>query len=198
MATIRWLFVSVILFIELYFIIVLLFYRKSRIQYLIKDQSSIRDILKIPYSFARTQLVWWTFIIIACLSVSFGITGTLPGLTDPGLLVLLGLSAGTTTGGTIIDNHDIQKAARSRKSDNFVRHQDEGSEGFFTDILSDSNGISIHRFQAFVFNLLYGLIFILGFIDTSGTGFVHFDEFTLALLGISSAGYLTLKSQENV
>jgi hypothetical protein len=142
-------------------------------------------------------MVWWTLIVVGCLAISFAVTGGLTGLLDPGTLVLLGISTATTAGGTMIDNRDILRAALSKKPEDCTRHQDEGSEGFFADILSDSNGISIHRFQSFVFNLLYGLVFIQHFIDSSFTSFVHFDELTLGILGLSSAGYLTLKAQEN-
>jgi hypothetical protein len=134
-------------------------------------------------------------IYSCCLpGCSFAISGTLDGLKDSSVLVLLGISVGTTTGGAIIDTSDITKELKNQKS---IRHQDQESEGFFNDILSDNNGISIHRFQSFVFNLLYGFIFTLSFIHSGGPSFFHFDEFALGLLGLSSAGYITLKSQEN-
>jgi hypothetical protein len=197
MITIRWVFVSVILLTEAIVLVLLLFFKNNPVQHLIKDRSRIGELTQIPFSFARSQLVWWTLIIVGCLAVSYGINGELNGITDPGLLVLLGISTSTVAGGSMIDNRDIMKTAKSGNPDSSSRHQDEISEGFFSDILSDNNGISIHRFQAFLFNLLYGIIFILSFIDSSCSSFIHFDEFTLGLLGISSAGYITLKAQEN-
>ena len=189
MITLRWIATVTIFLIEFYILINLLFYKKSKFQFLIKDQSNIPDSSEVSYSYARTQLLWWTFIIITCLSISFLIKGNIDGLLDTDTLVLLGISVVTTTTGSMIDKSDI-----NNKNE---RHQDKKSEGFIVDILSDENGISIHRFQSLIFNILYGFIFIIYFIEKSGQSFYAFKDFALGLIGISSAGYITLKFQEN-
>jgi len=83
------------------------------------------------------------------------------------------------------------------------------SEGFLQDILSDKYGISIHRFQAFIFNLVFGLWFIyktvvnLKGITTSASGQVVnaiipvFSTNNLILLGLSAGTYAALKLTEN-
>ena len=91
----------------------------------------------------------------------------------------------------VIDNSE-------RANPNVVRHQaDRPDYGFFVDILSDQNGVNLHRFQAFVFNVLYGLIFVIQFSEGNYTAFPDFDDTILTLLGISSAGYIGLKTGEN-
>jgi SNF family Na+-dependent transporter len=191
--TLRWIATLVILFIEFYILINLLFYKRSKFQSLIKDQSIIQDVLEKSYSYSRSQLLWWTVIIMTCLSISFLIKGNIDGLLDAHTLVLLGISVATTTTGTMIDKSDVN----NNSGNNPARHQDNPTRGFIADILSDENGISIHRFQAVIFNIVYGFIFIIFFIENSGQSFYSFDDFALGLIGLSSAGFITLKFQEN-
>ena len=151
---------------------------------ILKDQSNNK--VK-PYSFARTQLMWWTLIIISCFTIFYGKTGIIYHMITS-TLILLGISLGTTTAGRIIDNNEI--------NNNILRHQNENHrKGFLNNILSDNNGISIHRFQAFAFNLIFGLMFLVEFVDTQT--FIDFEEFELGLMGISSAAYVGLKLNEN-
>jgi len=143
---------------------------------------------KIPYSFARTQLLWWTLIILPCFCSYYGINEEIFQLNDPSHLVLLGISLGTITGARIIDNTDVSNKA--------ARHQDlNDTKGFFIDIISDENGISVHRFQALVFNFIFGVIFITEFVSTNE--FMNFGKLELGLMGISSTAYLALKMNEN-
>jgi len=159
--------------------------------------SSKTDILKDdcqceikPYSFARTQLMWWTLIIISCYSIYYGNYGIIQEL-NKSTLILLGISLGTTTTARIIDNTEINNG--------ILRHQNdhEHSRGFFNNILSDGGGISVHRFQALIFNLLFGLIFIVQFLESKEGKFTEFGQTELALMGISSAAYVGLKLNEN-
>lgn len=154
------------------------------------DKSKISDSdLAKPYSFARTQLMWWTLIIIALYAHGIGLTfneESLIELNDT-CLILLGISLGTTVSARIIDNTDI--------NNNLERHQDKSSKGFLIDILKDENGISIHRFQALAFNIIFGIIFISKFFSTHV--FLDFEQYELGLIGISSAAYVGLKINEN-
>ena len=66
---------------------------------------------------------------------------------------------------------------------------------FLTDILTDVDGITLHRFQAFVWTLVLGVVFVVGAIPGKGMP----DNFTpqmLALLGISGGAYLGFKIPE--
>ncbi len=139
-----------------------------------------------PYSFARTQLMWWTVIIGGSFIVLFGKTGNYD-VFNQSTLILLSIGMVTTAGASIIDVNQIQKTAN--------RHQDLKCRGLFYDILSDENGISMHRFQALIFNVLFGLTFIVTFWSTDA--FPEFNNAELALMGVSSGTYLALKTNEN-
>jgi hypothetical protein len=121
---------------------------------LLKDNSTSAT---RSYSLARTHLVWWTFIILSSiLAVVWG-SGQLPTLSDS-TLILLGIGSLTTISSRITDISDDNKAAVAGNSSSIVRNTP--SEGFFLDILSDSDGVSVHRLQAVVFNAVFGVWFI--------------------------------------
>lgn len=62
------------------------------------------------------------------------------------------------------------------------------SKGFFKDLLSDSNGVRIHRFQLCAWTLLLGLIFAAIVYDDLVTP--NFGDSLLALVGISAAAHV--------
>lgn len=68
------------------------------------------------------------------------------------------------------------------------------SEGFFTDLLSDNNGVSFHRFQIFVWTIALIVIFIASVYNV--LSMPEFDGTLLALMGISSGTYLGFKVPE--
>lgn len=139
------------------------------------------------YSFARTQLMWWSLIIISSYSIYYGLNQQVH-LLNTSILILLGISLSTSTAAKLIDINDRHNNIMKTKA------QSNG-KSFLFDILSDKDGISIHRFQSFVFNVIFGLIFITTFSSTNK--FYVFSGEELTLLGISSAGYLGVKLNEN-
>lgn len=141
-----------------------------------------------PYSFARVQLMWWTLIIISCYTSYYGIYGVKQDL-DSSTLILLGISIGTTTAARIIDNDELNRGMIRSKKNRPYRNM-------LGTIISDDNGISVSRFQALVFNLIYGFMFISEFLG-EGNEFVDFDGVELGLMGISSAAYVGIKLNEN-
>jgi hypothetical protein len=155
------------------------------------DSKSRLDFTKVPYSFARTQLLWWSMIILSCFCAYYGQHGLIFDLVandDYTYLILMGISLGTTTAAKIIDNTDMAQ--------HLTRHQDtNNSNSFLTDILSDENGVSVHRFQALAFNLIFGLMFVSHFLQKGL--FLELGGFELSLMGISSAAYIGLKMNEN-
>ncbi len=170
-----------------------------------KDGSSI-DVRDCTYSYARVQLLFWTLIILTCYVFFFGVTGVLAPLNIT-TVILLGFGVVVYATGKVIDMRQTAQA----KGD---RNQDEASQlyahapdvknapkpDFVTDILSDDNGVSVHRFQAVIFNLVFGIGFIGYFITSLRDQTYPFTDFTdwqFSLLGISSATYLGLKSFEN-
>jgi hypothetical protein len=73
--------------------------------------------------------------------------------------------------------------------------QDSECQGFVVDILSDESGLSVHRLQALIFNVIYGVAFITTFLNTKV--FPEYKEMQFAVLGLSTVGYLGLKALEN-
>lgn len=177
----------------------------------------LRDLSKAsprPYSFSRVQLAWWSVIIISAFTTIMLQTGHAPNLHSS-TLVLLGISAGTTAVARVIDLADQQNSL-------VFRHQDIKTSNFFLDLLSDQNGVSIQRFQAIIFNAVFGIWFIASVLGNLGdpnyclTDFakgdpnlaqclLHTTDFlipivsdnNLILLGLSSATYAALKITEN-
>lgn len=139
-----------------------------------------------PYSFSRVQLMWWTVIVGACFIILFGKTGEYD-VINQSTLILLSIGLVTTAGGSVIDVNQMQTTP--------CRHQDMECKGFFNDILSDENGISMHRFQAVMFNVLFGITFVVTFWAQSQ--FPEFNNSELTLMGVSSGAYLALKTNEN-
>jgi len=174
----------------------------------------LRDISKAgshqPYSWARVQLAWWTVIVLSSFVAILwgkGIAATLNSST----VILLGISAATTATARVIDMSDQEKSN--------WRHQDDFGKNFLLDILSDNNGVSVHRFQTVVFNVVFGVWFIRAVLnnlvidcgayiadagllklcksDTINYIMPPITDNNLILLGLSSATYAALKMTEN-
>ncbi len=68
------------------------------------------------------------------------------------------------------------------------------SVGFFNDILTDVNGITLHRFQMVVWTIVLGIVFVLGVYRE--LAMPAFSVTLLALMGISAGTYLGFKIPE--
>ncbi|MBN8876861.1 MAG: hypothetical protein J0I32_04890 [Sphingobacteriales bacterium] len=146
---------------------------------------------KAPFSLTKVQFGIWTVIISSAyiyLSLCKGDCAT--GSINQTALVLMGIFAGTAVASTIIDKNEI--------SDNRARLQNRPSQGFFVDILSDSNGISLHRFQNFAWTVIAMVVYLYKLSEiTTGCQLPELSDTLLALTGISSATYLVMKTKEN-
>ena len=165
-----------------------LFLQKSRerAKYARKNRASIPR----PFSLARTQLAFWTAIITSSyIYLRFDLHCGFPIHFDASTLAMLGISVGTAMGGTMIDKQQGQ----------LPRHQNAPSKGFFIDILSDENGVSIARFQQVVWTFIAGVLYITQLIDPilQAGQLPKLDSAILLLSGLSNAAYLSLKVKEN-
>jgi len=144
--------------------------------------------IKKPFSLSKSQLGAWT-VVISCTYVylelcKYSSTSDI-SVTDTTVLALLGISAATATASSVINNSSGQQGVQIP------------SEGFFKDIMSDQNGINIHRFQNVVWTII-ALILYLGKVPHVSCGELPtLDPSLIALTGISSATYLGLKINEN-
>jgi hypothetical protein len=144
----------------------------------------LKDDNNLYYSLGRTQLFYWTvLVLIAYISICFK-TDTIPDL-PLSVLAILGISMSTTAVSKLVENKNksevpIDKSAKS--------------EGFFFDILSDGSSINIQRFQNVAFNLFFGVIFL----QKAFANHImpDFDQNVLILMGISSGAYAGLKNTE--
>lgn len=150
----------------------------------LKDQSSNAN---KPFSFSRSQIFWWSLIILS--SLFYVLISTSAFSINETAWILLGISAGTRGVGGIIDNSQINKVGAANT------HQNTASEGWLKDILSDQNGISIHRVQAFLFNVGFGIYYLTEVYVT--LEIPSFDANTLTLLGLSNGAYAVVKNNEN-
>jgi hypothetical protein len=144
-----------------------------------------------PFSLAKVQFGVWTVIISSSyIYLSFFKGDCAEGPINKTALVLMGIFAGTAVASTIMDKREI--------SDNRPRHQNSPSQGFFIDILSDDNGISLHRFQNFVWTVIAMTVYLYK-VSQIRTGCVlpELSDTMLALTGVSNATYLILRSKEN-
>jgi hypothetical protein len=178
-----------------FIVLLTLVYFFDKKYFMLRDNSTA---VPRPYSFSRVQLAWWSVIILAAfISIIIISKGTAPTF-DTSTLYLLGISSATTVGATLIDisdqtNPNVTGLSQNIKGDNF-----------FLDILSDKNGVDVHRFQTVVFNTVFGLwfiIYVLNHLSTAGTSpdtvMPVISSNNLILLGVSSGVYATLKATEN-
>ncbi len=188
------------LLVLLLFLVVIIFLQKK---YHLLADSGINAANR-AYSLSRTQLVWWSYIVLSTIVAIVIGSGKLPKLSES-TLVLLGIGALTTISSRLTDISDDKKAAGNGTTAQISRNDSTGN--FFLDILSDNEGVSIHRLQSVVFNLVFGIWFMYKvMIEIKGispdiTGINHmipnFDKSNLIMMGISSGTYIALKTTEN-
>lgn len=165
---------------------------------ILKDSSALQD--RKPYSLARTQLMLWTVIVFCGFVYLWGVCNDTVVCGGMGsrlvlgktALILLGISAGTTILGRTIDESD-KKNLDDGKVERL--HQNDPTGGFLWDILSDNDGISIHRLQNVLFTLMLMIDFIIRV--TCDCKMPEFDDTLLILSGVSAGGYLGVKINEN-
>jgi hypothetical protein len=145
-----------------------------------------------PYSLARFQLAFWLFLVVAAYVFIWMITGELDTITGS-VLALLGIGSGTALGAALIDQGKADAALAGSTAD-AAPPRPVASQGFVKDLLSDEKGISLYRFQLFVWTLVLGVIFCTSVYNT--LSMPQFSPTLLGLMGISSGTYLGFKVPE--
>lgn len=134
---------------------------------------------KPSYSLARVLLSFWVLTTTAAIVVVYLSSGTLPAL-DGGVPLLL-LASGLTVGSTAV----IETIGRIGVG---------GTAWFLEDILTDKDGLAIHRVQALIVNLLL-LIVVWQELICEGT-IANVERGWGVLMGISAGVYLYGKTTE--
>jgi hypothetical protein len=144
-----------------------------------------------PFSLAKTQFAGWTVVIASSyIYMSLCKGDCADGAISKTALVLMGIGTGILTASAIIDKREMQ--------DNRPRHQNRPSQGFFVDILSDDNGISIHRFQNFIWTAIAMFVYVNKVAHVQdGCVLPELSDTLLALTGISGITFLTMRATEN-
>ncbi len=154
---------------------------------------------KAPYSLSRFQLAFWSCLVIAAYLFIWLITEELDTITGS-VLTLLGIGSATALGAKIIDQGKTGEGNVSNPASpgNAAAPAAEivprTSNGFLKDVLSDSQGISLYRFQLFAWTLVLGVIFCASVYN--GLEMPQFSTTLLGLMGISSGTYLGFKVPE--
>jgi len=137
-----------------------------------------------PYSLSLFQMSFWFFLVVAAYIFMWLITDELDTITSS-VLALIGIGVGTALAATLID----------QKKDAPKPEEPGGtSQGFLNDVMSDPTGISLHRFQMFVWTVVLGVIFC-GNVYKN-LEMPEFSATLLGLMGISSGTYLGFKVPE--
>jgi len=100
---------------------------------------------------------------------------------------------------TELNKEEAEKSARLAQIEKELvvpeaQREPKGSEGFLNDILSDDEGISLHRFQMAVWTIVLGVIFVASVYNN--LAMPKFSGTLLALMGISGGTYIGFKFPE--
>ncbi|WP_321945386.1 hypothetical protein [Paraburkholderia sp. J10-1] len=165
-------------FVAVIFIFVLL----ARQTALLRDVGSTTSVPlnRRTFSLARTQMAWWTLIIVGSYIYEWLASGVMPPLSAQAL-ALMGIYSVLTVGSRSVD------LARDTQFPPSVPR-------FFSDLVSDESGVAIHRLQMLIFTVIVGLMFVYQVLTT--VSMPALEPYTLAVIGISGATYIGLKSTE--
>lgn len=181
-------------------VFLLLLFRLARRTALLRDYATQAPPGKLPpYSLSRFQMAFWSFLVVAAYVFIWIITNELDTITAS-VLALLGIGSATALGANLIDSGKATAAAgdggdQPQSVSTPPPARVAASRGFLQDVLSDSEGISLYRFQLFVWTLVLGVIFIASVYH--GLQMPQFNPTLLGLMGISSGTYLGFKVPEN-
>lgn len=139
-----------------------------------------------PFSLAKVQMAWWTFIILGSFLVIYCVSGEMPDLSTTSL-ALLGISGSTAALNGLIRRDPPPAEATTGPW--------LASRGWLPDILSDAHGVSMNRLQQVVISLLMGYFFVRTVYNS--VAMPVWTDNQVLLLGVSSATYLGLEWQGN-
>jgi hypothetical protein len=156
-----------------------------------------------PYDLGRFQLAFWFFLVIAAYVFIWMVTAELDTITGS-VLGLLAIGSGTALGSSLIDggaSHAGEPDAPANPAPAALAEAPveppkvvQATRGFLHDILHDARGLSLYRFQLFVWTIVLGVIFCVSVYD--GLSMPQFNPTLLGLMGISSGTFLGAKFPE--
>lgn len=135
-----------------------------------------------PYSLGRCQMAFWLFVTAGTFIFIFVTTGRYNNVITDQSLVLLGISSATGLSSVTIDSNRNAGIV-------WPTHTT-----LLNDLLTDVNGVTIHRFQMLMWTVILGILYVISASRTHGLP--DFDPKLLMLMGISSGLYVGLKVPE--
>jgi hypothetical protein len=181
------------LWILLLIVVLIAFFWLASKRDILRDGPPVNGSLQ-PYSLGKTQMAWWFFLIIIGFVMIWLISGDRDTVTAS-LLTLMGISAGTGLGSSLIERN-----AKNPPATGAVVTPPPPppgvSRGWLLDILSDSNGsIALHRLQIVLWTFVLGIMLVVAVV-TSLT-MPAFSDTLVTLMGISSGTYVGFKFAED-
>jgi hypothetical protein len=149
--------------------------------------------VKQPYNLSLFQMAFWFFLVIVSYVFIWMINDELDTITDS-ILLLLGIGTGTALGASLIDKNKEPLPEQATIATPPEPGKPRESRGFLVDLLNDEGGISLHRFQLFVWTLVLGVIFC-GSVYNN-LQMPEFSATLLGLMGLSSGTFLGFKLPE--
>ncbi len=156
------------------------------------------DAQKRAYSLARTQMLLWSLIVAMSMVWIWQVTNN-NDVMKPSVLLLMGISVGTTLSAATVDKNKqaeaenaIQNDANDPKAAAVLATPQ--TEGFWADLVSDRNGPAIGRVQMVIFTMILMGMFIYDTITT--LVMPEFSGTLLGLMGVTSATYVSFKIPE--
>jgi len=150
-----------------------------------------------PLSLARSQMALWLFVTISCFLFIWIVSGSVSSINETAL-ILLGISSATFLGAAIIESNDhsgeANPASTSSTAFNSQQKARKKEQGALMQLLSDNNGVSLHRFQIFSWTLVLVCIFL--FEVFKNLQMPEYSATLLGVMGISSGTYLGFKFPE--
>jgi hypothetical protein len=143
-----------------------------------------------PYSLSRVQMAIWFWAIFTSYVFIWVMNGETASLNGQ-VLGILGISSATLAGSVLMD-------ARTPAGGGNVGGPAAAIAAripFLMDILSDQQGVSLPRFQAFAWTLVMVVIFLSTVWQT--LVMPEFNGYLLSLMGLSSGTYVTMKANEH-
>jgi hypothetical protein len=140
-----------------------------------------------PFSLSRVQVLFWTFAILGMAAYLWAVTDFFPAVT-PAHLILLGIAAGQRIIAQMIDSPNGADKQPGLATNNPNQGNAKCSVGFFTDIISDSTGLSITRLQYVIITFIFLVMFVTTAIQQ--LKLMDFSVEQLALMGTSAGVYL--------
>ena len=147
---------------------------------MLRDAGTGKALESRTFSLARVQMAWWFGIIMGAYIFLWVLTENFPPLSSQALL-LMGISGAT---GLVSAGMDANRQSQHL----FVKGE------FLEDLLSDADGVTLHRFQMLATTVILGALFVVHVATT--LSMPEFDASLLALMGITSGTYLGFKFPE--